>query len=72
MAAAQMHSMGRLFEPEPTDAMDRSPLEIDKGTSSKDVMTPQKMMDNKINLPEAIYNDSGQIVDLDTKPRKRK
>src|SRR5258706_14458340 len=88
MAAAQMHSMGRLFEPEPEDGssefkksidrrigdapddISRSPLEVDKGTSAKDEMTPSKMQTQKQKPPvEAIYNDSGQIVDIDTKPR---
>ncbi|SRR5258706_9832097 len=87
MAAAQMHSMGRLFEPpdeadskfkqsidrklkDPEDDIIRSPLEVDKGTSGKDEMAPSKMQVQKQKPPpEAIYNDSGQIVDIDTKPR---
>jgi len=59
IAAAQMHSMGRLFEPEP-----------ESQKPSKDVLTPDRMQSQgQKPPPEAIYNDSGQVVDFDIKPR---
>jgi hypothetical protein len=73
MAAATMHSIGRLFEPDPIDTRDNPIIAPSDGGRAKDVMTPDHMKSQKEPAPpESIYNDQGQVIDIDTTPRKKR
>ncbi len=69
MAAAQMHSMDRLFEPE----MAKDEIKPSGPSQSRDVISSDKVIrDRQANPPETIYDDKGQIVDYDMTLRKKK
>lgn len=68
MAAGRLYQEGRLFET--NDAMDKPPVPTGR---KADEMTPEQMQRQRRPAPpETIYDDSGKIVDFDTKGLKPK